>query len=79
MSKYTLIQQLENPIVDERTPLPKGIEYCQKTLTVEGEERVANVPLRESKTFDELVSNAGSKITAREYNDILRKVRGIRG
>lgn len=79
MSKYGLIKQLENPVKDDKTQLPKGIEYRQKTVIVEGEERLVNIPAKEVGEFDRLITEAGHKISATTFNKIMREVRGIRG
>lgn len=77
MSKFSLIQQLEQP----KAPVAEssGIQYQQYELEVEGTDRVINIPLREAENFETAVGELTTDIDGPTLKKLLRQFRGIRG
>ncbi len=78
MAKFDLLQQLQNPKTDDKTPLPKGVKYDQHEVVLEGETVLVYIPRRESEKFLEKVEEK-PEMTRHNFNALLREVRGIRG
>ena len=79
MTDFSLIKQLNSSSEEnEKTPLPKGLPYQQYEVVVENASKIVNIPLKETKTFEQMLSKF-TNLTAEDLNKILRKVRGIRG
>ncbi len=76
MSQFELLKQIQNPEMVKQSPLPKGIKYDEQKAIVEGKESVVFVPHREAENFKTLTE--GKDLTLREFNQIMRDVRGIR-
>jgi hypothetical protein len=78
MTNYELIKSFQNPKREDHTPLPKGVKYEQRTVVIEGSEHLYHIPQKEIDKFDRYI-NENKKINRTIINEILRKVRGIRG
>jgi len=77
MEKYSLIGQLDETQETPEPKLPPGIKYQQYEILVEGKEMVVNIPLRETATFEQILSEYET-IDREQMNEVLRHVRGIR-
>ncbi len=79
-TKFSLLKQLDeahnNP--DEKSPFPKGIEYQEYLLEVEGRDQPVFIPLRECAAFEASLSSQTKYLTSDDMREILRKHRGIR-
>ena len=77
-NKFSLLSTLNNSNKPKESMLPKGHKYQEYIITVEGQEKTVFIPLRESETFEQLLSNT-KEITITQLREILRKHRGIKG
>lgn len=77
--KFSLLKTLgEEEQADEKTPLPKGINYQEYIIDVQGQELSVFIPLREYVAFEQSLSDIES-LDRDALRDILRKHRGIKG
>jgi len=77
MDNFSLLKQLEAG-EEPKTPA-SSIDYQQYELVVEGENRIVNIPKRESDAFESTVNNLTAKIDRPMMRQLLRTFRGTRG
>lgn len=76
MKDFPLIRSLQTESV--KTPLPKGHQYAEYKVTMEGEEILVQIPLKESQNFEDALKETPI-MDKYSFKRIMRKVRGIRG
>lgn len=78
--KFPLFQQLENlrKNPSSASPLPRGVKYEKRIVSMVNEEIAVFIPLREAQAFDQTVPKNGKYFKSEELSDLLRKHRGIR-
>lgn len=76
-SKYSLIEQLNNPEKSSAPILPEGINYQEHNLTVDREEVKVFIPLRESSAFEAAITEHGKYLNRDDFRSLMRKHRGI--
>lgn len=79
MTDYSLIKSLQNPKLDDKTPLPPGRKYTEMKVIVEGEERTIFIPSREHPNVLQDENIDIENLTYERFKELLRKYRGIRG
>lgn len=75
MTKFTLIEQLQNPAETSDTP-DNGISYQQYELTVESVDYIIQIPVREGDAFEQHIEE-NERLSKRDLKKILREVRGL--
>ncbi len=79
-TKFSLLKQLDElhtqPV--EQSPFPKGVEYQEYSLEVEGKDQTIFIPLRECTAFEAALSSQTKYLTTDDMQEILRVHRGIR-
>lgn len=75
---FSLLKTLNEHRVEEKTTLPKGINYQEYVIEVDKQEVTVFIPLRECKSFEETLYDV-ERIDEDNLRDILRRHRGIKG
>lgn len=82
MTQFSLFEKLLTPKVEvvssEKSATSRGICYQQYDLEVEGKTININIPIRESQTFENEVTNLSEPLTFVSLKLLLRKYRGTR-
>lgn len=79
-TNFSLLQQLEkNKHSSTKTsPFPKGVEYQEYVLEVEGQDQTIFIPLKETIAFETALSLQTKYISTDDLREILRTHRGIK-
>lgn len=78
--KFSLLQQLDEAqtIPVKQSPFPKGVEYQEYELDVEGNDQTVFIPLKECDAFEAALSQQTKYLSRDDLRDILRNHRGIK-
>ncbi len=79
-NNFSLLKQLDEARTTppESSPFPKGIEYQEYSLDVEGKDQTIFIPLRECSAFETALLQQTNSLTSDDICEILRVHRGIR-
>lgn len=77
MSEYDLLRSLQEK--PEKTPLPPGKKYLEKSVVVEGEAIAIHIPAREEENFARYIDENNGFFDKYDFNQMMRELRGIRG
>ena len=78
MSKYSLIKQLQSGPIEEKSLLPKGIEYQEQVVQPKEGSMTVFIPIREAEAFQTAINDIAVLMRA-DVRTLLRNHRGIIG
>ena len=78
MSNYSLIKQLQSGPTEEKSLLPKGIEYQEQTVRPKEGDMTVFIPIKEAEAFQNAINDINVLVRA-DVRTLLRNHRGIIG